>query len=97
MNRDKGNDKVYGSSPTADKVKGRANEMIGKVKTKVGSVTGDRDLQAEGYVQNAEGKTGRMKGEIKEKVTDAKNMLKAGVDAVKDKFHDLRRGDSSHS
>lgn len=75
----------------ADKAKGRANELIGKVKTKVGSITGDRDLEAEGYAQNAEGKTGRMKGEIKEKIDDAGNMVKAGVGAVKDKIAEVRR------
>lgn len=91
MNTDKANEKAYGSSPTADKVKGRANELIGKVKTKVGSITGDRDLEAEGYVQNAEGKTGRMKGAIREKLDDAGNMVKAGVGAVKDKIAEARR------
>ncbi len=79
------------NSASADKAKGRTNEVIGKVKAKVGSITGDRDLEAKGHVQNAKGKTERLKGEIKEKITDAKNLFKAGAGAVKDKFNDARR------
>lgn len=78
------------NSPAVDKAKGHAKEIIGTVKSKVGSLTGDRDLQAEGYAQNAEGKGDRLKGEIKEKIDDVKNVVKAGVDAVKEKFSDAR-------
>ncbi len=69
-----------------DKTKGRVNETIGKVKDKIGSVTGDRDLQVKGQAQTAEGKKDRLKGEIKDKVEDAKDYVKAGVDVVKDKM-----------
>lgn len=78
-------------SAAADKAKGHANELIGTVKAKVGSITGDRELEVEGHLQNAEGKTDRMKGEIKEKLDDAKNMVKAGVGVVKDKIDEARR------
>ncbi|MGQ0621548.1 MAG: CsbD family protein [Panacagrimonas sp.] len=78
-------------SAAADKAKGHTKEVIGSIKTKVGSVFGDRELEAEGRAQNAEGKVDRMKGEIKEKLDDAKDMVKAGVSVVKDKIDELRR------
>lgn len=72
------------SSAAADKAKGHANETIGKIKAKVGSVIGDEELEAKGHVQNAEGKKDRLKGEIKEKIEDVKDKVKAGVEVVKD-------------
>jgi uncharacterized protein YjbJ (UPF0337 family) len=80
-------------SATADKAKGHANEVIGKVKAKVGDLTGNEELEAKGHAQNAEGKVDRMKGEIKEKMDDAKDAVKAGVGAVKDKIDEARRPD----
>lgn len=81
-------------SAAADKAKGHANEVIGKVKAKVGSLTGDRELEAKGHAQHAEGKVDRMKGEIKEKIDDAKDAVKAGVEAVKDKINEVRGKDT---
>jgi len=86
MNTDKAT-----TSATADKAKGHANELIGTVKAKVGNLTGDRELEAKGHAQNAEGKVDRLKGEIKEKIDDAKDVVKAGVGAVKDKIDEARR------
>ena len=86
MNTDKAT-----TSAAADKAKGHTNEVIGTVKAKVGSLTGDRELEAKGHAQNAEGKVERVKGEIKEKIDDAKNAVKAGVEAVKDKIDEARR------
>lgn len=77
-------------SAAADKTKGHAKEVIGSAKAKVGSLIGDRELEARGHAQNAEGKVDRMKGEIKEKYEDAKDVVKAGVEVVKDKIHDIR-------
>ena len=84
-------DRNVSKSPAADKAKGRTKEVVGKVKSKVGEWTGDRDLQAEGYADRAEGKGERIKGEVKEKIDDAKNAVKAGVDAVKEKVRETRR------
>jgi len=72
------------SSAAADKAKGHSNEMIGTVKAKVGSLIGDKELEAKGHVQNAEGKKDRLKGEIKETIEDVKDKVKAGVEAVKE-------------
>ncbi|WP_366946412.1 CsbD family protein [Nevskia sp.] len=60
--------------------------MIGSIKAKVGSLIGDKELEAKGHVQNAEGKKDRLKGEIKETIEDVKDKVKAGVEVVKEKF-----------
>ena len=77
-------------SSAADKAKGHAEEIIGKVKEKVGSVIGDRKLEEKGAAQRVEGKKDQLKGEIKEKIEDAKGYVKAGVEVVKEKVDDLR-------
>lgn len=78
------------TSAAADKAKGRTNETIGKIKAKVGEVIGDDELAAKGHLQNLEGKKDRMKGEIKEKIDDARNAVKAGAEVVRDKIDELR-------
>ena len=96
MNTDKLADKTReaardaANSASADKARGRSNEFFGTVKAKVGSVIGDEEMEAKGHLQNAEGKTERLKGEIKEKIEDAKDVVKAGVGAVKDKINEVR-------
>jgi uncharacterized protein YjbJ (UPF0337 family) len=40
---------------TDDKMDNKADELIGKVKDRVGGATGDRDLQAEGQAQKSKG------------------------------------------
>ncbi len=95
MNADQAKDKVEkklddaSNSAAADKARGHSDELVGSVKEKVGSVIGDDKLEAEGQVQNAEGKAERMKGEFKEKIDDATDKVKAGVGAVKDKVNEL--------
>nr|WP_293392305.1 CsbD family protein [Nevskia sp.] len=74
------------SSAAADKAKGHTKEVIGSIKAKVGSLIGDKELEAKGHVQNAEGKKDRLKGEIKETIEDVKDKVKAGVEVVKEKF-----------
>jgi uncharacterized protein YjbJ (UPF0337 family) len=77
-------------SGKVDKAKGHTEEVIGKVKEKIGSVLGDKELEAKGHLQNAEGKKDRLKGEIKEKIEDAKDTVEAGVELIKDKVRDIR-------
>ena len=104
MNTNEAKDRVndIANSGKMDKVKGHANEIIGTAKEKVGSLIGDRELEAKGYLQNAEGKKDRLKGEMKEKIEDAKDSLKAGiedakdtvkagVELIKEKFSDAKR------
>lgn len=92
MNTDKLADKARdaANSASADKAKGHGKEVMGSIKTKVGNLIGDDELEAKGRAQNAEGKVDRMKGEIKEKIEDAKDMAKAGVEIVKDKIDAVR-------
>ena len=65
------------SIPNNDEAEGKWEQVKGTVKGKVGEVTGDRDLEAEGDAQNAEGETQETWGKFKRGVGDA-------VDAVGD-------------
>jgi len=67
--------------PNNDEFEGKWEQVKGTVKDKVGEATGDRDLEAEGEVQNAEGETQETWGKFKRGVGDA-------VDAVGDAFKD---------
>ncbi|EGB95997.1 general stress protein CsbD [Pseudomonas sp. TJI-51] len=42
-------------SSTSDKVKGMANEVVGKVKQAVGKATGNTELEVKGKVQEKKG------------------------------------------
>lgn len=50
------------------------DKLKGKVKETVGVATGDRELEAEG-------KADTFKGKVKEKVEDAKRVIKDAVDS----------------
>ena len=65
------------SIPNKDEAEGKWEQVKGTVKEKVGEFTGDRDLEAEGEVQNAEGEGQETWGKFKRGVGDA-------VDAVGD-------------
>ena len=56
---------------------GKADQVKGRVKEAVGSLTDDKALKAEG-------KTDRVAGEIKEKVEDAKDNVENVIDKTKD-------------
>lgn len=49
-----------------DRIKGKMDEMAGKVKEKVGSATGDRSTQAEGMGQQIKGKVENAFGKLKD-------------------------------
>ena len=65
------------SIPNNDEVEGKLDRGVGSVKDKVGEALGDRDLEAEGEAQNAEGKGQEAWGKLKRGVGDT-------VDAVGD-------------
>lgn len=50
-------------SGTTDKIKGLANEAIGKAKQGIGEMTGSDKLKAEGTVQEAKGDAQQAMGE----------------------------------
>ncbi len=72
------------STLNKDEVEGKWEQAKGTVKDKVGEATGDRDLEAEGKVQNAEGETQETWGKTKRKVGNA-------VDAVGDTISDTAK------
>ena len=57
----------------SDKVKGAANETVGRVKQAAGDLTGNNRLKAEGAGQQAKGKTQKAVGK-------AKSTLKKALD-----------------
>lgn len=63
--------------PNKDEVDGKWEQIKGTVKDKVGEATNDRDLEAEGEVQNAEGETQETWGKLKRGVSET-------IDAVGD-------------
>ena len=54
-----------------DQVKGRVDQVKGAIKEGTGKALDDRDLEAEGTVDKASGKTQATYGDAKEKVKDA--------------------------
>lgn len=49
-----------------DRIKGKVDEVAGKVKSKVGEMTGDRETQAEGIGQQIKGKVENAVGKVKD-------------------------------
>jgi uncharacterized protein YjbJ (UPF0337 family) len=60
-------------SGTTDKIKGTANEAMGKAKQGVGEAVGSDRLQGEGAVQEVKGKGQKALGDAKEATKDAVN------------------------
>src|SRR5436305_1534511 len=58
---------------TADKVKGAANEAMGKAKQGVGEATGSDRMRGEGAIQEVKGKGQQAVGDAKDAVKDAAN------------------------
>ena len=63
----------------ADKVKGNANEAIGKAKQGVGVAIGSDRLQGEGAIQEVKGKGQKAVGDAKEATKDAVNKAAAAA------------------
>jgi uncharacterized protein YjbJ (UPF0337 family) len=53
------------STSTKDEIKGTFHEVKGKIKDKVGQVTNNPDLEAEGKAENKAGKVEKKVGQIK--------------------------------
>jgi uncharacterized protein YjbJ (UPF0337 family) len=58
---------------TTDKIKGAANEAMGKAKQCIGEATGSERLQGEGAVQEIKGKGQKAVGDAKQATKDAVN------------------------
>ncbi len=64
---------------TTDKIKGAANEAIGKAKQGIGEATGSEQLQGEGVIQELKGKGQKAVGDAKEVTKDAVNKAAAAA------------------
>ena len=64
---------------TTDKVKGVANEAIGKAKQGIGEAVGSDQLQGEGVIQEVKGKGQKAVGDAKEVTKDAVNNAAAAA------------------
>lgn len=56
-----------------DKIKGKIDDVKGRVKRQVGEWTGDENAQAEGTMDQAKGKIQNAWGNVKDDVKDAFN------------------------
>lgn len=54
-----------------DRIKGKAQDVAGRVQRQVGEWTGDEKAQAEGLAKQAEGKVRNAVGKMKDAVRDA--------------------------
>lgn len=54
-----------------DQVKGTAKDIGGKIQEAAGKAVGSRETQAKGLANQAEGKTQKAYGDVKEDVKDA--------------------------
>lgn len=59
---------------TTDKVKGTANELIGKAKQGIGEAVGSDRLKGEGVIQEGKGEAQKAMGEAKETVKKVGNL-----------------------
>jgi uncharacterized protein YjbJ (UPF0337 family) len=62
---------------TSDKIKGTANEAMGKAKQKIGEATGSERLEGEGAIQQVKGKGQEALGDAKQATKDAINRAAA--------------------
>lgn len=60
---------------TSDKIQGKGKDLIGTGKEKLGEMTGDEPLQAEGRSQKAEGKVQNVVGRVKDKARKVKEKV----------------------
>jgi len=68
----------------SDRIKGKADDIAGRVKRQVGEWTGDTETQAEGAAQQVKGKVENAWGKAKDAVRDAADDTKRHVDTDDD-------------
>lgn len=77
------------SIPNKDEVEGKWEQVKGTVKEKVGEMTGDRELEAEGDAQDTAGKAQDNWGGVKRGVGDAVDSV---GNAIKDAADNINKG-----
>ena len=60
-----------------EEIKGKAEQVKGIAKEKIGQATGDEELEAEGTIDRATGK-------VREGIGEAKDKAKRAIDELKD-------------
>jgi uncharacterized protein YjbJ (UPF0337 family) len=68
-----------------DRVKGKAQDIKGRVKRQVGEWTGDEELQAEGTADQAGGKVQNAAGKVKDAARNIKDDIKHNTRSSKPK------------
>lgn len=68
-----------------DNIKGKVNDVAGRIKRQAGEWTGDENLQAEGAADQAKGKMQNAWGNVKEGARELKEDIK---DMGRDREHD---------
>lgn len=61
-----------------DQVKGAAKDIGGKIQEEVGKLIGSKEQEAKGLKHQAEGKMQKGLGDVKEAVSNLKNVVKKG-------------------
>jgi uncharacterized protein YjbJ (UPF0337 family) len=75
-----------------DRVKGKANEVVGRAKRQAGEWTGDTQTQAEGAGQEIKGHVQTVVGKVKDAVKDATADAKRPVHSQHDDAEETRTG-----
>ncbi len=75
----------------SDRIKGKADDIAGRVKRQVGEWTGDTETQAEGAAQQVKGKVENAWGKTKDAVRDVADDAKRHVDKTDDKLEQDRK------
>lgn len=68
----------------SDRIKGKADDMAGRVKRQVGEWTGDKETEAEGAAQQVKGKVENAWGKTKDAVKDAVKKTEHDTSDVRD-------------
>jgi len=76
-----------------DRMKGKADEVAGRVKRQAGEWTGDTEAQVEGGAQEVKGKVQNAWGKTKDAVRDAADEAKRRQDEHEAEHDDRRKRD----
>lgn len=72
-----------------DRIKGKADDVKGRVERQVGEWTGDKDAQAKGAMDQAKGKAQNAFGKMKDAGRDAMDKLDEDSQDPEDKKEDV--------
>ena len=75
----------------SDRIKGKADDIAGRVKRQVGEWTGDTETQAEGAAQQVKGKVENAWGKTKDAVRDATDDVKHKAENESDRLDRERK------